>query len=258
MTANSATVSVAARRIAANAGGDAIVGAVACLAAIYLANPAAPAPNPWALLWAAVAVLLAGLPFGLSTQYWRFAGSAELLAVAAASALAAALTTLVLQVARVKLPSAAFPVIDALCLCVLLSGSRAAYRFLRGGTRDATIGRPVLLIGTGAEADLFLRAIDIDFEAGLRAIGLLSLGDGQTGRRIHGCPILGPIGGAEAVLDRLPDLDLIVVTAPELHGGQLSALLALARARGIHISRAPSLTALGPPLQEQIFDDASA
>ncbi len=249
---------MAARRIAANAGGDAIVGAVACLAAIYLANPAATAPNPWALLWAAAAVSLAGLPFGLSTQYWRFAGSAELLAIAAASALAAALTTLVLQVARVKLPSAAFPVIDALCLCVLLSGSRAAYRFLRGGTRDATLGRPVLLVGTGAGADLFLRALAIDPDAGLRAIGLLSLGDGQTGRRIHGCPILGAIADAEVVLDRLSDLDLIIVTAPELHGGRLAALLALAHARGIHVSRAPSLTALGPPLKEQSFDNANA
>ena len=251
-------MSVAARRIAANAAGDAIVGAVACLAAIYLANPAAPPPNPWALLWAAVAVLLAGLPFGLSTQYWRFAGAAELLAIAAASALAAALTTLVLQVARVKLPSAAFPVIDALCLCVLLSGSRAAYRFLRGGTRDATLGQPVLLVGTGAEADLFLRAIDIDAAAGLRAIGLLSLGDGQTGRRIHGCPILGGIAEAAAVLDRWPDLDLIVVTAPELRGVRLAALLDSAHARAVRVFRAPSPTALGPPLTEQRFDDADA
>ena len=49
-------------------------------------DPVVPA---WTLAWGAVALLLAGLPFRLSVQYWRFAGPSDLLAVGAASLTAA-------------------------------------------------------------------------------------------------------------------------------------------------------------------------
>ena len=106
-------ISRALIRIVVNAASDAAPAAIAAIGAAYLANPSGAFTfGPVAVAWAAVATLLAGLPFGLSVQYWRFAGPGEQLAVAATSALAAAVTALGLHVAHFALPSPSFPLID--------------------------------------------------------------------------------------------------------------------------------------------------
>ena len=67
-------------RIVLNVGFDALLAAVAVPLARWLAAPASPVLSPlWTLPWGAVALLVAGLPFRLSTQYWRFAGAGDLL-----------------------------------------------------------------------------------------------------------------------------------------------------------------------------------
>ena len=107
-------------------------------------------------------------------------------------------------------------------------------------------GRPILLVGAGQGADLFLRALAADPHANYRPVGLLSLGDAQTGRRIQGCPIVGGVADVAAVLDRMPEVEMLAVTAPDLLGARLAEVLAVAEARGLRVARAPGLTTLGP------------
>ncbi len=238
-------------RIAVNVTLDGMLAAVSVvLARLLLAPQVDPTAPAWTLAWAAVALLLAGLPFRLSVQYWRFAGAGELLGVGAASLTAAALFSLVLHEARVPLPGPTFPVLLALSLMVLLAVPRVFYRLLQEGAAGGDGAQPVLLIGAGEAADLFLRALASDREAPYRVTGLLSLGQAQTGRRIHGCPILGHVDEAAAVLDRLrADQNLpavLVVTEADLPGPVLTALIRVAEAAGLRVARAPRLTALDP------------
>ncbi len=243
----------AVRRIAINVAVDAALAAAALPVATWLAAPAAnPAPSLATLLAAVAALLLAGLPFRLSVQYWRFAGMADLLGVAAGSVGAATLFTLAMQMLRVPLPSAAFPVIHALTLLVLLGVPRMGYRLLRerrlppSGPAGVP-ARPVLLVGAGEGADLFLRALTADPLAPWRAIGLLSLGHAQTGRRIQGVPVLGSLDDTPAVLAGLVPEDrpaTLVVTEPELSRVAMSGLVAAADAAGARVARAPRPTAL--------------
>jgi O-antigen biosynthesis protein WbqV len=240
-------------RIALNVVVDAVLAGLAVPLARWLANPGGDPFTPlWTSLWGAVALLLAGLPFRLSTQYWRFAGAGDLLGVAAASIAAAAIFPVALHEAGLPFPSPAFPALHALVLMVLLSVPRIAYRLTQEShaLHDGQVSQPVLLVGAGEGSDLFIRALGSDRESPYRVTGLLSLGRAQTGRRIHGFPILGDIGAAADVLarlraeGRLPSA--LVVTDAEFAGQALAELMEVADREGLRVARAPRLTALDP------------
>src|SRR5579859_6789891 len=170
-------------RIAVNVALDGLLAASAVVVARVLLAPAADPLTPaWTLAWGAFSLLLAGLPFRVSFQYWRFAGPGDLLGVAAASLTGATLFSLGLHAAGLGLPAPTFPPVHALALMVVLAAPRVFYRLLQEGTSGADGAQPVVLVGAGDPADLFLRALAGDRDAPYRAIGLLSLGQAQTGR----------------------------------------------------------------------------
>ena len=220
------------------------------LARVLLAPDADPVTPAWTVLWAAVALLLAGLPFRLSVQYWRFAGAGDLLGVTASSVTGAALFSLALHGAGLPLLVPSFPAVHALALMVLLAAPRVFYRLMQEGAAGGEGTQPVVLVGAGDPADLFLRALAGDRNAPYRAVGLLSLGQAQTGRRIHGCPILGTVSDAAAVLARLRVQErlpaVLVVTEPDMPGSALADLMRVAEAEGLRVARAPRLTSLDP------------
>ena len=239
-----------ALRIGVNIFLDGTLAALAVPLSRWLINPTAdPFVQPWTILWGAVALLMAGAPFRLATQYWRFATLGDLVGVGAASVAAAAVFTLGLVVAGTPPPSPALPMIHTMTLMLMLGLPRVAYRMLQesGGEAPAQ-GQDVLLIGAGEGADLFLRALSGERRAPFQVTGLLSLGQAQTGRRIHNTPILGPVGEADAILERLRTEDrlpqALVVTDPDLPGAVFSTLVAVADRHGLRVARAPRPTAL--------------
>lgn len=243
-------------RIVVNAIADGLAAALAVPAARWIADPGGAWLEPlWLIPAGAAALLVAGIPFGLSRQYWRFAGMNDLLGVAGSSALGALLFTLLLHLTGQPPPNPAFPMIHALALIVMLGAPRVIYRWLR--TRHAiapAISRDpaddVLLVGSGEDADLFLRALSQDRRSTLRVTGILALGTRQAGRRIHGRPILGGVGEAAAILERLKGEGrlpgMLVVATPDLAGAPLAALLEEADQHGVIVRLAPRPTALHP------------
>jgi O-antigen biosynthesis protein WbqV len=255
-------------RIAVNVVLDGSLAAMSIPLAAWIAEPehgfsALPA---WSLIVGALALLMAGLPFRLSTQYWRFAGIGELLAVAGGAVFGSAVFSLVMHQAGVRLPTATFPIVHVLTLLVLLGAPRIIYRLmqegrLRPGGRLAsglslagTDVQSVLLIGAGEGADLFIRALKQERRALFRVIGLVPLADRQVGRRIHGFPILGSLEGLENVLLRLREehrLPATIVVTEEIGGSALARLLDHAETAGVLVRRAPRPTALlHPPIEE--------
>src|SRR5271166_5392467 len=109
---------VAARsliRIAINVTLDGGMAALSVPAARWLAEPATPPLHPlWTIPLGGLAVLIAGIPFRLSLQYWRFAAVGDLLTVAASAALGAGLFTGATMLAGGSQPNPAFPAIHAL------------------------------------------------------------------------------------------------------------------------------------------------
>ena len=244
-------------RIAVNVALDGGLAALAVPAAWWIADPAGFAMRPlWLLPVGAAALLVAGLPFRLSLQHWRFAGMGDLLSVAGASTLGAGLFLLATHAASVALPSPGFPVVLALALLALLGLPRVVYGRVRARPRPLGNEGPdrsaVLLVGAGEDADLFLRAAARDRRQPLRVIGVLALGSRQTGRRIQGCPILGSVDQVGPVLERLHTDGrlprLLVVATPDFAGPALARLVEQAERFGLAIRRAPRLTALAAEL----------
>jgi O-antigen biosynthesis protein WbqV len=238
-------------RLAVNVVLDASLAAAALALARWLVAPKIdPVAPVWTLAWGAGALLLAGLPFRLSLQYWRFAGASDLIGVVAASVTAAALYALGLALLHMPEPAPTLPVAHAVVLTVFLALPRLLYRTMQEDSLGSEGAQPVLLVGAGDGTDLFLRALAADREAPYRAVGLLSTGTAQTGRRIHGCPILGTLDEAAEVLARLRQdgaaPSALVVTAPDLAGPALAGLLDLAEREGMRVGRAPRPTALNP------------
>lgn len=239
----------ATTRIILNVGLDGVLAAAAIPLARWLANPDAdPFGHPWTLAWGAISLLLAGIPFRLSLQYWRFAGSDDLLGVAAGSVAAVALFGLGVHTAGIPVPGPTFAIIHLLALMCLLAAPRIGYRLLQETPRAGGPATPALLLGAGEGADLFIRALAADRTAPYRVAGLLSLGRSQTGRRIHGHPILGSVEDIESVLARLRDEDrlpaMLIATEPDLAGAELARLIEIADGFGVRIARAPRPTAL--------------
>jgi len=231
---------------------DGALAAVAAPIARYVADPGGGLLHPlWFVAGGGITLLLGGLPFRLSQQYWRFAGMSDLVGVMGSSVASAALFSGLILATGYALPTVTFPVVHAFVLAALLGAPRLGYRVVHGRTRVAADDpslRHVILIGAGDPADGFLRALAGQRTAPLRVMGLLSYSDRQTGRRIHGRPILGGIGDLPAVLakareqGRMPDA--LVVTDPEFRGPPLAELIAQAEAEGVAVQRAPLATAL--------------
>jgi FlaA1/EpsC-like NDP-sugar epimerase len=242
-------------RIAVNVAFDGGLAAVSVPAARWLADPASAALHPlWTIPLGAVTLLLAGVPFRLSLQFWRFAAIGDAMTVAASAAAGAALFTAITAVILGAPANPAFPVIHALTLLLFLGAPRVFYRWRRARppARTAHIdAASILLVGSIEDADLFLRALSQDRRQAFRVEGLLASSDRQTGRRIQGHRILGSLNDAATVLahlqteDRLPGT--LVFVTPELSGARLAQVVAQADRFGLQVRQAPRPTALADP-----------
>jgi O-antigen biosynthesis protein WbqV len=239
---------------------DSLLACLALPAAMLLAAPGAWPPEPVALAWwllalpgAALALLAAGLPVRLPQQYWRYAGLPDLLGIAGAAAMGAILFTSGLRLLDGwEPPNPAFPAIHALTLGLLLGAPRVAGRLHHGRRGHEGVGtaQPVLLVGAGDGANLFIRGLAQERSPGYRVVGILSMRSRQAGRRIQGHPILGTADEIPAVLDRMRDESrlpaLIVLTTSHVQGLALERLLDAADRHGVPVRRAPSITSLDP------------
>jgi O-antigen biosynthesis protein WbqV len=239
-------------RIATNIVLDGGLAAVAVLVARWLADPSGPVNGAW---WiapvGAATLLLAGLPFRLSLQYWRYAAMADLLAVSASAIGAAALFALAGAFLGSASGNPAFPVVHALTLLLFLGTPRVIYLRLRNRAAPASSqaeATTALLIGNADDADLFLRALARDRRQGIRVDGIVTPGKGQVGRRIQGQPILCDIDDLAPLLDGARSRNalplLLIIVTQDLAGHRLAAVVAQAEKFGIEARRAPRPTAL--------------
>jgi FlaA1/EpsC-like NDP-sugar epimerase len=235
---------------------DSLIAAAAVPAALLLAAPGAWPDAGWwpgALAAAVLALQAVGAPLRVPQQYWRYAGLRDLLGVAAAAGGGALLFWGGLHLADAwRPPNPAFPLVHALALGAMLGAPRVAGRLhhARHAGEGGLEPQPVLLVGAGDGADLFIRALAQERAPTFRVVGILSLRSRQTGRRIHGHPILGTVDDIAPVLERmraegrLPAL--IVLATPQVQGLALERLLDAADRHGVPVRRAPSVTALDP------------
>jgi O-antigen biosynthesis protein WbqV len=204
----------------------------------------------------AVFTVVAVAVFGamrLHRGVWRYTSLPEVLQILRAVTLAILLFLLLLfWITRLEdLPRSALA-INWLVLAALLAGPRIGYRLARDRGIGGVFARPdadripVLLVGAGDGAELFLRALSGDPDARYRAVGIVDDAGGEVGRRIRGVEVLGTVDGLDAVMERLAREGRrprrLIVTEESFSGPPMAALLEQAGTLGVNLARLPRMT----------------
>ncbi|NQW12059.1 MAG: polysaccharide biosynthesis protein, partial [Alphaproteobacteria bacterium] len=191
----------------------------------------------------------------LDTAVWRYTSVGDLgRIVRAAAIIIAAFLAVQFVVTRLDNFPRSFLLIEFVVLTALLAGPRFAYRIAKDGTltalfeRDAQNRIPVLLIGAGDGAELFIREMARGREAPYRVVGIVDDGDRRTGREIRGVRVHGGLSDLARVVERLDGAGLrpqrLVITRAHMDGALVRRVFEAGDMLGIPVSRMPRLASL--------------
>ncbi len=203
-------------------------------------------------LFAAVAAVVFRF-VGLYKGIWRYASVNDLKQITKAVTLTVLIFLPIIFLAtRAEHVPRSVPLINWSVLLILLGGPRFAYRLFKDGGLDlvfdnAPITRiPVLLLGTGDEAETFIRAMARPRDAAYRVVGVVDDKGGRVGRAIHDVPVLGKLDRLEEIVSTLKrrgrSPQRLIITKPSIDGQQVRDILDRAEHLGLTLSRLPRLT----------------
>ena len=195
---------------------------------------------------------LAFYAFQLYSGVWRYASLEDLVAIIkAVSVICLIFFTAMFLISRLELiPRSTLP-INWLVLIVMLGGPRFVYRLFKdrrahdAGKRDGERRTPVLLIGAGDSADLFIRAMNRGKQSAWHAAGLVDEKGGRIGRNIHGVQILGKIDDIPTIIEKMDregrNPQRLIITSPDIRGKEVQRILDISKELGIGLARMPQL-----------------
>jgi O-antigen biosynthesis protein WbqV len=190
---------------------------------------------------------------GLYRGVWRYASLDDLLAITRATTLAIIIfiVALFLWTRLEDLPRSIL-IINWFVLTALLGGPRFIYRMLKDRRFEFHLRRddhrrvPVLLVGAGDEAELFIRALSRQRDANYRVVGIVAERATRVGRHILGTEVMGTTADLAAIVERLAGRDdrpqRVILTKEDMDGTRVRALLDGAETLGMTLARLPSLT----------------
>ena len=192
---------------------------------------------------------------GLYRGIWRYASLNDLFAIGRAVSVSILVYTLVLFVTtRLQGQPRSTLAINWFVLIGLLSGPRILYRLFKDGRLDRIFERdahqriPVLLVGAGDGAELFVNEMHRDRRSHYDPIGIIGLNDSRVGRSIHRVPVLGTIDRLTEAVEKLTLVDRrpqrLILTNDLIDGAVISRIVEQASALGIAIARMPRVTEL--------------
>ena len=199
--------------------------------------------------------LVAAVVFRFSNMYrgvWRYASLNDLFTITKAATLTI-LVFLVLMFTFTRLETLprSLPLINWFVLIALLGAPRFLYRMFKDRRIELKFERedrqrvPVLLVGAGDAAELFLRDVARG-ESNYSVLGMISTTASRVGRNIHGTDILGLIEDIPDVVERLKNQgrppQKLVITSERIAAGEVPRLLDMAEKLGMTLARLPSLS----------------
>ncbi len=201
--------------------------------------------------------LIAATVFRISKMYrgiWAYASIHDLVAITrAVSITILVFLPLLFLLTRLDLFPRSVPVIQWGVLIVMLGGPRFLYRLFKDRRLDrialssSVAPVPVILVGAGDGAELFLRDLKRSRNAAYRVLAIFDQKGTRVGREIHGVSVAGDLGDLK---DRLaarsfdPKPQRLVITSDKIDGVMVGDLMDIASANGLTVARLPSLSAL--------------
>jgi len=184
---------------------------------------------------------------------WRYASMQDMAAIIKAVTLSVLLfAVLMFIVNRLEGVPRSVLAITWMLLLFLLGGPRFVYRAFKDRTLSwrMTLEEerkiPVLLIGAGDHAELFIRHMSRDGMTPYEVVALVDDDPKQKGRTIHRVAVYGGIGTLPAIVNKLERKGVrpqkIIVTDDRLAGSTVRHLLEVADGLGIPLARLPKLS----------------
>lgn len=202
-------------------------------------------------------VLIAAVVFRFSKMYrgiWAYASIHDMVAITRSVTIAILiLVPTMFLVARLEHFPRSVPVIQWFLLIAMLGGPRFIYRLLKDRRLDRmslAAGHeaiPVILIGAGDAADLFLRDLKRTRNAAYRAVAIFDQKGSRVGRAIHGITVQGDIDTLRKMLAEKtikPKPQRLVITSDKITGDVVRDLQDLASTHGMTVARLPKLSEL--------------
>lgn len=208
-------------------------------------------------IWQGTAIFtcIAATVFLFSRLYrgiWRYASINDLVALTRATTIIILIfVPLMFVITRLDLVPRSLPLINWFVLLAMLGGPRFLYRLLKDRKLNNVLTRrdpdrvPILLVGAGDGAELFLRELKRDADAPYQVLGILDEKGTRVGREIHGIPVVGIVDSLKDVMRDSPvPPQRLVITKQTLDGELVRRVVEVAEAHGLTVSRAPKLTEL--------------
>ncbi len=236
---------------------DLTMAAASFVAALVLRLGLEGVPFDSANLWLALVLFTAvcGAVFlttGMYQGIWRYASMNDLVAIARAVTLSLLIfLPITFLITRLDQLPRSFLIINWLVLAFLLAAPRLLYRVFKDRGFDHVLEHhthtrvPVLLIGAGDAAEVFIREMARDRDAAYEVVGVADEKGTRVGRRIHGVPVIGHLDDLVEILAMLARKgqkpQRFILTKRPTHA-EFEHILDLANARGMTIARLPRLT----------------
>ena len=192
---------------------------------------------------------------GLYRGIWRYASMGDLTAIAKAVSLVILIFVVIMFFwTRLEFLPRSIPLINWFVLMALLGGPRLAYRLFRDrqlgiNREDRRYNRvPVLLVGAGDGAELFIRGLERSPTRPYRVEGIIAESAGRVGQQIHGVRVLGHVGELDRVFKNLASKgqmpQRLILTKDSFDGALVRSLFDAATERGMTVARVPRITDL--------------
>ena len=157
---------------------------------------------------------------GIYKGIWRYSSTYDLIRLLKASTAAIVLTlTGMFLLTRLDFIPRTTLIIDWLLLIISLGGARLGYRLIRDNHIQNTSNNESLIIfGTGDAAEQLYREIKRSPEHMVKTIGFVSENKNDSGRFIHGIPILGHISNFKEIVQQYcPERIYVILNNPSPH-----------------------------------------
>ncbi len=212
----------------------------------------------------AIFTLVAAIVFRFMRMYrgvWRYASLNDLLNITKSSTLVILIfLVLLFQMTRLEDLPRSLPFINWFVLIALLGGPRFLYRLFKDRRLEFKLEQtahqriPVLLVGAGDSAELFIRDLARS-GSNYRVSGIVSGTPSRVGRNIHGIEILGAIEEIPSVIENLAvrgdNPQRLVITSERIEGRQIKTLMDTADQLGMSLARLPTLTEFKSGINDQ-------
>ncbi|PHS78515.1 MAG: nucleotide sugar dehydratase, partial [Rhodospirillaceae bacterium] len=201
---------------------------------------------PGTLLFTLIAIVVF-LSLRLYRGIWRYASMNDLVALSkAVTILVVVFAVIGVGLWRIEGLPRSVPLINWFVLMALLGGPRFAYRLMKDrNAHNLDNGAiPVLLLGAGDEADLFIRSTTRTPSSAYRPVGIVAESKNRVGRLLHGVAVLGTLDEIETIISNLASADRpqrLVLTKSAFKGIKVRSLLETAERLGMSLARMPSL-----------------